>query len=42
MNENFLSRRRVLGLGVGLGAATALSLAGCGDDPTDSRPGRVR
>src|SRR5919112_1173679 len=38
MNENFLSRRRVLGLGVGLGAATALSLAGCGDDPTDSPP----
>jgi multiple sugar transport system substrate-binding protein len=38
MNENFLSRRRVLGLGVGLGAATALGLAGCGDDPTDSGP----
>jgi multiple sugar transport system substrate-binding protein len=30
MIENKLSRRHVLGLGAGLGAATALSLAGCG------------
>ena len=32
MMENYLSRRRVLGLGAGLGAATVLSLAGCGGD----------
>jgi multiple sugar transport system substrate-binding protein len=36
MIQNHLNRRRVLGLGAGLGAATALGLAGCGsDDPTD-------
>ncbi|GAB3816481.1 ABC transporter substrate-binding protein [Micromonospora zhanjiangensis] len=30
MMHNEMSRRRLLGLGAGLGAATALSLAGCG------------
>jgi multiple sugar transport system substrate-binding protein len=37
MIENRLSRRRVLALGTGLGAATALSLAGCGGD-SDAGP----
>lgn len=36
MNEYQLSRRRLLGLGVGLGAASMLGLAGCGSD--DDRP----